>query len=172
MVSESIGFRVVGRWLVGAVLISFCGILALVGWLTAGSPRAAWMGWIGPGLALAAATILVITGFNVQTSTPQTAAIGQWIDMAGDVDEVWVSGVMAFYNQNQWTQPIGSTGGGIFVPDAVRQAGAICRMVWSDLDRWQWQPLTLASGVQLAPSINRALTRTRFLALRTLPSNP
>ena len=165
--SEAIGYRIVRRSVVSAVLVGFCGLLALLGWILARRHRAAWMGWLGPGLALAAGVVLFVVGGASRRSVPRTAAMGQWVELTDSVADVRMSGVLAFYDRQRWESPIGSTGGGFFVPDAVERSGTTCRMVWTDLDRWQWKKFRLGSTVEFAPFTYTTSTKRPWVARMT-----
>lgn len=155
VLSDQIGYRIVGRGNVLAVLSTFClGLAAAAGWLVARGRTAqlAHLGWIGPTGALMAAVLLVALGFLSRSAVPATVAELQLVEAAPGALDAPVSGLLALYNQEASSAPLGAEQGGIFLPDAKGQVGVTHRMVWTDLDRWHVENLSLAGGqVHAAP---------------------
>ena len=151
VVSEQIGYRIVSRQAVGWALGGFCCALLIAGLGLGRIGRLPWLGWIGPGLALAVAVLLGLMGRASRSAVPPTAAIVQLVEVSPGVDDIRVSGLMALYQQHQRAGPLGARRGGIFLPDMAGLGGTARRMVWTDLDAWHWENLALPSGVRMAP---------------------
>ena len=84
-------------------------------------------------------------------SSGAVSSVGQWIEANESFSDLRTSGVLSLYNPTQWTESLGSSGGGIFLPDDLDQTGTTVRMVSTDTDRWHLENLTLESGIHFAP---------------------
>ncbi|GAF69419.1 unnamed protein product, partial [marine sediment metagenome] len=149
--AEQIGYRIVGRYWVAAVLGGFCVVLAATGiWFRrSGQPQR--LLWIGPAAALVAGGLLVVTGTLLGRAVAPTVAVVQLVHGEPDVEDVYVRGLMSIYNQGRCDAPLGTRRGGMFLPDMTGLGGVTRRMVWTDIGVWHWENLTLPSGVRSAP---------------------
>ena len=149
--AEQIGYRIVGRHWVAAVLGGFCLVLAATGiWFRrSGQPQR--LLWIGPAAALVAAALLVLVGTLFQHAVPPTVALVQLVHGEPDIEDVYVTGLMSIYNQGPCDEPLGTRQGGMFFPDMTGLGGVTRRMVWTDVGVWHWENLTLPSGIRSAP---------------------
>ncbi|MHC4398202.1 MAG: hypothetical protein ACYTG0_00825 [Planctomycetota bacterium] len=148
--AEQIGYRVIGRGWVTAVLGGFCLVLFVGGsWLS--RRRLERMAWIGPAAAVTAATTLIVLGWLARTAVPPTVAMTQLVELQPGADDVVVTGLMATYNQKASNATFGARSGGIFELDVAGLGGRMRRMVWTDMDAWHWENLTLPPGVRTAP---------------------
>jgi len=150
IVSEGLGHEVLPLRFVALILGGFCASLVVSTLVLIRFGGTAIMGALSPALALLAAVIIATAGSVSHRATPQSMAIGQQIEVDEDFATFQTSGVVSLYNQQQWDVPTGSDGGGFFVPGTGQATGSTLRMVWTDLDRWRWENLTLPSGVQSA----------------------
>ncbi len=150
-VSEQIGYRIVGRSLVLFVLGTFCVALIGIGSWLAYRDQLAMLGWIGPLAAAGAATILVLLGSWSRSAVPATAAIAQLAEVSEDADDIQMTGLMALYQPAESDSPLGARNGGVFLPDMSGQDGKTRRLVWTDLNAWHWENLTLPAGMRTAP---------------------
>jgi hypothetical protein len=149
--AEQIGYRIVDRQSVAAVLGGFCLVLAASGIWLRRSGRPQRLLWIAPAAALVAGAILVLAGELLQRSVPPTVALVQWVRAEPDVEDVHVKGLMSIYNQGPNAGPLGTRRGGMFLPDMTGLKGVTRRMVWTDIGVWHWENLTLPGGVRSAP---------------------
>lgn len=150
IVSEHVGYKIVGRWGVALVLGGFCGGLLALGIWLARRDRLAHLGWLGPLGALATAGVLVLMGQASRDAVPSTVAVGQLVEVSPRVNDVRVHGLLALYNMKE--EPLGAADGGIFIPAQVgSNPGSKQRMVWTDMNQWHWENLALSAGVHLAP---------------------
>jgi hypothetical protein len=150
IVSEGLGHEVLPLRFVALILGGFCASLVVSTLVLARFGGTAVMGVLSPALALLAAVTIGIAGSVSHRATPQSMAIGEQIEVDEDFSTFQTSGVVSLYNQQKWDAPTGSDGGGFFVPGTGQTTGSTLRMVWTDLDRWRWENLTLPSGVQSA----------------------
>ncbi len=148
--SRQIGYRIVGRnWIIG-ILGTFCLGLLIVGLLLRRGEKSERMVWMGPALATLTAGVLVVIGTRSQHEVPPTVAIAQIAHIESGMEEVRVTGVASIFNQDQYDGKIGATGGGVLLPDMAGLGGTTRRMVWTDLDTWHWENLTLPPGIRVA----------------------
>jgi len=151
VLAEQIGYQIVSRGPVSAILGVFCGSL-LIGAIWLGRKgKLEYLGVVGPVLALATTAALAGMGLNATQSVPSTTAVVQLVDVVEGAEDVKMAGMTALYHQRETTQPIGVLQGGLFRPDMSGLAGETRRMIWTDMDAWHWQDLTLPSGVRAVP---------------------
>jgi hypothetical protein len=149
--SGQIGYKVVSRRVVIAVLGGFCVALSVCGLWLARIGRLECLGWLGPALAILAACLLGLAGRSARTAVPASVAEAQVAEVDPDVDEVRVTGSTAIYRPDASKPRLAAERGGVFSLDMEGLAGTTRRMLWSDLDRWHWENLLLPSGVRTAP---------------------
>ena len=152
VVSDQIGRRIVGRGSMAALLVTYCVALVGVGVLLSSGGRSVHLVWIGPVLAVVTAAIAAGLGYASRTETPPTVVESQFVEAAEGVDDLTVHGLLAIYNQRPSAVQLGASRGGIFVPDMKALGGETRRMVWTDLEKWHWEHLTLPAGVRTAES--------------------
>ncbi|MGC1275980.1 MAG: hypothetical protein WBC44_19925 [Planctomycetaceae bacterium] len=148
--AEQIGYRIVGRGTVLAILGSFCVVLAVGAVWLGRRERLEWLGWAAPAVSLASASVLAILGLQNSESVPSTVAEGQLVETTPGSSVVQTTGLLTFYNQETTKAELGSTGGGLILPDMTGFSGTTRRMVWTDWDRWHWENLTLPAGIRVA----------------------
>lgn len=150
---EQVGYRILGRGFVLAILGGFCVGLAAAAWgLWRRGVSLALLGWAGPAAGLAAAILLIALGHQVREQIPPTAAAAQFVEIMPGAEDAPVTGLLGLYDLNgAGSPPPGSTRGGIFLPNFKGKEGATRRMVWTDMDSWHWENLALPPGLHLAP---------------------
>lgn len=155
--SEQIGYRVVSRTCVSAILAAFCMGLMVAGLCLARLRRLEHMGWIAPVAALMAAAPLVWFGMRAQQTVPPTIGQMQLVEVADVANRTTTTGIMAMYRPTSTTIPLGAREGGLLMPNAADVQNATRRMVWTDLDQWHWENLRLPAGVRIM-SFQRSAT--------------
>jgi len=148
--TERIGYRIASRGPVSAVLGLFCVALLLAGIVLARRKRLEHLAWLAPGLALAAAVPLVGFGMRAQRAVPATVGEAQFVEVSDGGEQLTAVGMLAVYDPQASGETLGARTGGRFEWEAAAQAGAAQRMVWSDLDCWQWQNLRPSTGLRTA----------------------
>lgn len=146
--SEQIGYSIVPRTRVFAILGAFCIGLAVVSLSLARLRRVEYISWIAPAAAFVAALPLVWFGMRAQQTVPPTIAQMQLVEVADVGDRTTTTGVMALYQPNSGNVPLGAREGGVLVPEAAAALDVTRRMVWTDFNQWHWQNLRLPAGVQ------------------------
>ena len=167
MTTAAIGHQVLSRSLVVCLLGGFCLCLLAAGIILSGFGRGAWMGWLGPALAVLATTIIGVAGSSSRDATPRSAAVGQFIEADPLFNELRTSGTLAMYNPTQSDQRLGSHGNGIFIPRSIAGSGTTARMIWTDLENWHWENVNLESGIQLATFSHNAIVGSAVSATAT-----
>ncbi len=148
--SERIGYRIASRGPVSAVLGLFCAALLLAGVVLARRKRLEHLAWIAPGLALAAAVPLAGLGLRSQRSVPAMVGEAQFVEVSDGGDQLTANGMLAFYDPQSTGEAIGARAGGRFELEGTAAAGSTRRMVWSDVDCWQWENLRPSTGLRTA----------------------
>ncbi len=150
LLMEQIGYRIVSRGPVAAVLGLFCGSLLVGGVWLLRREQLERLVWIGPVGVAVASVILVALGLRSSRAVPNTTAFTQIVQAVPGSDDVVADGVLALYNQTETTSPIGAQRGGTFEPDITAIGGAFLRRVWTDIDAWHWENLPIPGGVRTA----------------------
>ena len=148
IVSEELGHAILPFRLAALILGGFCATLVVLTLILVRFGRIAILGVLSPVLALLAAGILATAGAVSHQATPQSMAIGQHIEVDASFSTLRASGVVSLYNQQAWEAPTGCDTSGLFMPRTGEATGSTVRMVWTDLNHWRWENLTLPSGVQ------------------------
>ncbi len=165
-VSEQIGREIVGRGAVGLVLGAFVLIILVGGVWLAKRGRLEWIVGVGATGALLATVVLLMLGRAKRAAVPSTVAQAQFIQIAPGQQHAVVNGAVQIYNPglgdeasqsgdgenagkplNADNAHIEATAGGLVLPGNLDELGSRrVSMVWTDLDRWHWQNVTLPSG--------------------------
>jgi hypothetical protein len=151
LLTDQIGYQIIGRRPVAFILGVFCVGLLLVGLWLASHRRLDRLVWIGPLGSVITTLVLVIVGAMPSQGVPNTLAVAQFVEAVPGSEDQKIQGLLAIYNQETSDAPIGTTGGGIFQPDMSGLEGETRRMVWTDLDTWHWENLSFPAGVRFAP---------------------
>src|SRR5439155_8643409 len=106
LVAGQVGYEVVGRRLVLAVLGAFCVGLAAAGWWLRRRGDLAHLGWLGPAAALSAALLFVTLGHRGRV--PATVAVAQLVEIAPGAEDATVSGLLALYSPGGPFAPLGA----------------------------------------------------------------
>lgn len=150
LLTKQIGYEVVSRNRVLLVLGGFCLLLPLAGvWLQRRS-RMERLAWLAPGLAVLAAAVLLGHGISSRQAVEATVASAQLVEGAAGSGQMSVTGMLGIYNREESQQRIGALRGGTFIPN-LPDSGTTRGMIWTGLDDWHWENLSLPAGVRLAP---------------------
>jgi hypothetical protein len=150
VLTEDIGYAVVGRGTVAVVSAAFLlGVLALAVVLRR-LGRAALLLWLGPATALGAAAAFVVLGESSRRAVPPTVAAVQVIDPVPGTQEMAAHGLLAVYRPDSGPADLGAAEGGTFELDTAGLEGQARRRILTDLDSWHWDNLALPAGVRFA----------------------
>jgi hypothetical protein len=165
MLTEEIGYSIVGRGTVLAIFGVFAagilGLSALGLWLQ----KPAWLGWAAPSAALAIAGLFLVLGEIARRAAPPTVAFVQVLDAVAGSDEIAVHGVLAVYQPDSGAIDLGAAQGGFLDLDLAGIEGRTRRLIMTDMDAWHWQNLALPAGVRFAPFQFTARTEAPLDAL-------
>ena len=161
LVQEYVGYSIPARWQIISLLLGFSVLLAATGvWLWRRG-RLEVMGVISPVLAISVSAVLVGLGWQQRQSVPAAVASLQFVRAIPGSDDVRVEGVAGLFSPDVGIAMAGSKNGGLLLPDMTGQQGKTRRMVWTDLDEWQWENLPEAAGL-----MNVTLLQSSALAER------
>ena len=148
--AEQIGYRVVSRTPVLAILGLFCVCLLTAGTYLARTGRLERMAWLVPSAAVLASVPLVWVGARARHTVAPTVGQAQFVEVGESDNAATVSGLLAVYDSEPNDGPLGAQRGGCFELDGAGLQGTVRRMVWTDLGQWQWENLHLPAGVRTA----------------------
>lgn len=170
-VREYVGNSVPSRWLISGLLAGFGVVLAGLGGALWRSNRLEWLGAAGPALAIVVSLALMFLGLAQRRSIPATAASVQFVEPARGTNSIRVSGIADIYAPDADKTTLASTGGGWMMPDRTGQQGETTRLVWTDMNAWEWEHLPPTSGQRLAEFAATKTTAQQIQATATFDSN-
>lgn len=148
VVQEYVGYAIPSRGLVTGLLAAFAGLLMLGALACWKLERLEWLGVFGPVTGLAFGGLLVGLGLQQRHSVAPTAARLQVIDVAPGGEDVRIRGTVGLYLPEGRTAQLGGTRGGRALPDFSGSGGAVHRLIWKDLDDWQWLNVSQPAGLR------------------------
>ncbi len=145
---EQIGYRVISRTVVLSVLAGFLVTYLLTGLCLHRQGRMEHMGWIGAILAVVGGAVLLGLGVMHRQDTPSTVVSGSMVEVVPAQRLMLADGQMQIYaRQQDDSARIEASRGGEFLPTVIDRTGremiGAGRMIWTDMDRWQWERLSL-----------------------------
>ena len=165
--TEYVGNSVPSRWLITGLLAGFGALLVGLGAVLWRAGRLEWLGAAGPALAIGVSAILMLMGLAQRRSIPPIVANVQFVEPLPGTDDLRVSGMTDIYAPAAATTPIASQSGGWIMPDREEHEGQTARMVWTDMDAWEWQNLPPKFGQRLGRfSTAMATTSTKRIEAR------
>jgi hypothetical protein len=151
LIEQKIGYEVVGKGFIVLILSAYCLALLLIGVWLSKADQIGHLLWIAPVITAVATVPLVILGSQAKQAVPSTVAVIQVIESVPGGDNLTAHGMAGVYQTEARDQPIVSKSTSVFVPDRTGVVGKAWRMVWTDLDNWQWENISLPSGLRLFP---------------------
>lgn len=167
IVEEYVGYSIPARWQVVGLLLGFSGALAAIGFWIWRRGRLELLGVISPILALGVSGLLVWLGWQQRSSIPSAVASVQFVRALPGTDDVRVEGVAGFFSSETGVATVGSKSGGWLLPDMRGNDGTTRRMVWSDLDEWQWENLPESVGLTTG-TLQQSTTSAERLEARAM----
>ncbi len=148
LLTEEIGYSVVSRSTAALILGMFVlGLVALAIGLRRTS-RPEMVGWIGPAVAILAASVFLFLGQSSRNAVPATVASADVIDAVPGNGEVAAGGLFAFYTPTSGPIRLATTIGGTLDLDMEGLDGQVRRRVQTDMDAWHWDSLEVPAGVR------------------------
>jgi len=145
-IERHVGYSIIGRGWILAVLGGFCAVIVLSGLWLSPRHRLEHTAWAGVCASVLATGVLLGMGFLKRQETPLTLVTGSFVQVVPDQHAAITTGVMGLYNPaDKRDDPIKATRGGLAWPDAVLEKTSNVQMLWTDIDKWQWQNLSYRS---------------------------
>ncbi len=151
ILARQIGYRILNREIVAALLAAFCVVLGAAGgwcWKIGHLDR---LLWIGPLAAIATSLVFLRVATTSRNSVPPTVAVWQSIDLEPGVATGRTRGLVSLYSPEISECKMGAVRGGVFIPDMAGMGGERRRMMWTDEGTWHWEALELPPGIRTAP---------------------
>jgi hypothetical protein len=148
LLTEEIGYTIVGRPAAGAILGGFVIALAALGIGLRRSRRPELVGWLAPAAAVGAAAIFVVLGEGSRRAVPPTVAVAEIVDAVPGSGELAASGLFAIYQPASGPVLVGTKDGALLDLDQEGLAGQTRRRVQTDHGAWHWENLSLPAGVR------------------------
>lgn len=159
MLTEEIGYSVIGRGSVALILSLFLvGALGL-GLMLRKAHRPELLGWLGPAAAVIAAAVFVLIGEASRRTVPPTLAAAQIVDAVSGKDEASARGLLEVYRPQSGAFDSGTDKGGFFDLDMEGLDGQSRRFLVTDMGAWHWDNLELPAGVRRAPFRTTIITK-------------
>jgi hypothetical protein len=151
MLTDEIGYSVVGRGTATFLLGGFVVALAAGGVFLQRSRRPERAGWLVPLAALAAVGVFVFLGERSRRSVPPTVGVAGLAEPIPGRDDAVLTGLFALYHPSSGEVTLGGKEGVNFGLDAEGLEGQARTRVQTDLDTWKWDGLSLPAGARLGP---------------------
>ncbi len=165
--SGDIGYRIPGRGTVLFVLAAFWVGLLGVGFRLLRSARLERLALVGPVLAFLAAAPLVVLGERARNAIPPKAAIAEVVYVGPGTHSIHSTGVVAMFVPGPTEVRISAHRSRLLTPRRERLEGEVRQMMWTDLDDWQWENLTLPTGLHFATTQQHTSIATSLRATAT-----
>jgi hypothetical protein len=149
--AKQIGYRILGREVVAALLAAFCSIVCLAGLWFLRTGHLERLLWAAPAAAAVTSALFLGVAVSARRSVPPTVAMLQRVMLEPGVGTGHARGLASLYSPEAFGAGMGASGGGIFFPDMTAMAGQRRRMVWTEEGTWHWEDLKLPPGVRVAP---------------------
>ena len=166
-----VGYEVLGRWAVVAVLAGFTVALLGVGVWAGKAGRPEWFAGAGLALAAVAAAALITMGLLRQTEADETLAQTQIVRHLPNQPYAEVQTLASVYRPpGADTDARLRSGGGLPLLDGLGGEAGIVRVVWADRDAWAFEVLRPAVGAVQNVGLTRVAMVDEPLRLRLTPT--
>ena len=166
-----VGYEVLGRWAVVAVLSGFVLALLGVGVWAGKRGRPEWFAGAGLALAALAAAALITLGLLRQTEADETLAQTQLVVHLPDQPYARVETLASLYRPPGADSGARLRGGaGLPLLDGLGDGAGIVRLVWTDRDAWVFEVLRPAIGAVQNVGLTGVATVEQPLRLRLTPT--
>ncbi|HEY2249834.1 MAG TPA: hypothetical protein VGH74_02195 [Planctomycetaceae bacterium] len=166
-VEDYVGYSIPPRWLIATLLIGLLLLVAILALFLWRQGRPEIMGWAGPLSAVAIGLVLVFVGRHHRQAVPATVASLQFVQPVPGTDEVRVQGVAGLYSPEGGPAKVAAEHGGWLLPEMTGLEGRARRMVWNDLDVWQWENFSELAGLRSAACLGASTRPGRLEASAT-----
>jgi hypothetical protein len=143
-VDAQIGYEVIGRGQVAAVLIGYLLLFAITAGLLLYRKRGERVAPAGLILAVVAGLVLLVVGVSQRRAEQPTTAILQVVYAQPQSAVATVRGSIGLFTPFERESSLSSQRGGWVWPR--QQSQDTRRLMWTDLDFWEWQNMELSGG--------------------------
>lgn len=151
LVTADIGYTVIGRGTVALILGGAALALLAVGLVVRRSRQPGLTGWLGPGVAVVAAAVLVALALARREAVPPTTGVAAVLDVNPGTEEAAATGVFAIYRPESGPVDVVAHSGGRLDLDTAGLEGQVRRRTQTDMIAWHWDGLALPAGVRTGP---------------------
>jgi hypothetical protein len=147
-VQQLIGYSVPSRGLVLGTLAAFTVLMLVVSIGLGKAGRLEIAGLLIPGLAVVAAGVMLVAGWSSRSTIPTTTSIVQTVHVVPGTSDIRTSGVIGAFAREAQDAAFAGRQGGWMSPEMAGLEGSTRRLVWTDIDCWNWEHLQLKPGVR------------------------
>ncbi len=147
---EFVGYSIPGKSLIVGLMSSFLVLLAGGGYWLQKSGRLERLVLFIPVITFVLAGTLILIGQQHRQAVPPSTAILQVVHPIPGSDGVRVSGAAALYSPDSRISELSGNTGGWISPELAGTENTIRRLMWTDLDQWEWQDLPQPPGLRTA----------------------
>ena len=166
-----VGYEVLSRWAVLAILAGFVVLLAAAGVWAGRTGRREWFAAAGLALAAVAAAALITLGLLRQTEAGETLAQTQIVHHLPNQPYAKVQTLASVYRPPGADTAAGLRGGGgLPLLDGLGPEAGVVRVVWADRDAWAFEVLRPAVGAVQDIGLTRVARVAEPLRLRLRPT--
>lgn len=145
---REVGYSVVSRRMVGTVFGLFVLALIVLGIGLRWTSKPERIGWLGPIVAILAATAFAALGEASRSSVPPTIGVAEIVDVVPGNNEAATYGVFAVYHPTSGPVMLGTNMGATLNLDSAGLEGKTRQRVVNDLNNWHWEGLSLPAGLR------------------------
>lgn len=147
--AQKIGYEVPSRTAVLSLLVGFCGLIGVVGFVLTRGHRLEHLAWLTVAAGLALAGAIIGLGATSRHSVPPTGAELQFAEVVPQADTITTAGSLAVYQPDLNALELQSRGGARLDPKLGDLAGQVRQINWTDLNQWQFERMELPPGVRM-----------------------
>jgi hypothetical protein len=148
LLTEQIGYTVVGRDTAAAILGAFLLAVLALGVALRRSRRPERIGWLAAATAVGAAGVFVLLAAASRRAVPPTAATAAIAEVSPATGEAAVRGLFAVYQPESGPVPLAASHGELLDLDAEGLDGQTLRRIQTDTDTWHLEDLSLPAGMR------------------------
>lgn len=149
LLSDQIGYSIVGPGPVAALLGAFLLAVLLAGVWLRRSRRAELVGWLGPAAAVVVGAVFALWGEQTRRVIPPSVAAVNLIDATAGSQEQPVTGLVAVYRPTAGRATVAADHGGALQLDMAGLQGETLRWIATDAGAWHWEDFDLPAGLRL-----------------------
>lgn len=148
-VQALIGYRIPSRGLVVGSLLGFTGFIIGAGIWLSRRGQLERMGLAIPLFSLIVASLLLGAGVKTRSEIPSDLAAVQLVQSVPGTEDVRLTGTAGIFTRDDAkVSDYRGNFGGWGVPDMSGLEGTTRRLVWNDIDQWNWEKLSRKPGLR------------------------